>query len=130
MSRFVGRNALFTFLVILVLMMTIGGVYSAEMMGMDGDMHNCPFMGVAALCNMSPLQHLSQWQLMFSVISKQMNVAALLLLLALAILWHLSRDLLSVKRTEGFVSHYRYRKRVFDPLRLAFARGIIHSKAY
>ncbi len=95
MSRFFGMNA--AIFLVLVLMMNVGGVFSAGMMMDDnGMMHNCPYMGIAALCNMSPLEHLSQWQSMFS---------ATLLLFALAFLWHMSGQLITPPDASSAAMH-------------------------
>ena len=112
--------------------MTIGGVLSSEMMmDEDGMMHDCPFMGVAAICNMSPLEHLSEWQTMFTATSQQFGTAVLLLLLILVLLWSFATDLSPPKQSSiPIVSLYSKRERIFDPLRLAFARGIIHPKVF
>lgn len=124
-----GKKAVFVLIIALFLLVNIGGIFTAEMM-MDGDMTHCPYMGVAALCDMSPLEHLSQWQMTFSTTVQQFATAALLLLLAFAILRSLIGRLTAPKRIEAFVPRYRYRVRNFDPLRLAFARGIIHPKVF
>ena len=130
MRQFLNKAGLLTVLLLIVLTLSFGAVLSTEMMLMDGGMHNCPFMGVPALCNMSPMEHLSQWQQMFATTLQQISTAALLLLLAVILLWRFAEQLFIPQRTEIFLPRYRYREKAFDPLRLAFARGIIHSKAY
>ncbi len=125
------RNTTFILLIAIVLAMTVGGVYTAEMMTTDGGMmHNCPFMGVPALCDMSPLAHLTEWQSMFTTTVQQMTVLSLFLLFAFAIAWHFVRDLYVPKRVEIFIPRYRETERIFDPIKLAFARGIIHPKVF
>ena len=130
MRSIIGKNTGFVLLVAFVLMMSFGAAFSAQMMTEDGMMHHCPFMGVTAICEMSPLAHLAEWQQMFSATVQHLNMSALLLLLSLAIAWHFCRDLFVLKRAEKFVPRYRYREAFSDPLRRAFARGLIHSKAY
>lgn len=51
-------------------------------MDRHGEMMNCPFMSETILCQMTPLQHLSAWQSMFTQISIKeiFNLFVLLLL--------------------------------------------------
>lgn len=131
MAAVFGKKMVFLVLIAVILTMTVGGFYTAEMMTMDGGMmHNCPFMGVPALCNMTPLAHLAEWQNMFSTTVQQMTLISLLLLLAFAVVWHFVRDLFVPKRTEVFIPRYREAEHIFDPLKLAFARGLIHPKVF
>lgn len=130
MADIFGKKLAFLLLISLFVTMSIGGIYTAETMMEDGAMHNCPYMGVAALCNMSPLEHLSEWQSMFTTTPQQFGPAALLLLLALALVWHFVGSLLPLQPKKVFVYRHKYRERVFDPLRLAFARGLIHPKIF
>jgi len=126
-----GKKIVFLVLIAVVLAMTVGGVYTAEMMTMDGGMmHNCPFMGVPALCNMSPLAHLAEWEGMFTTTAAN-AITALLLALALAIALVLPYiGLLLPEQVPRRRRAYRYRERTFNALQLALARGLIHSKAY
>ena len=130
MRQFSKKAGLLAILLLIVFTMSFGAVLSTEMMLMDGGMHNCPFMGVPALCEMSPIAHLSQWQQMFAITLQQMGSIGLILLLVATLLWGFEEELFLPQRTEIFLPRYRYREKAFDSLRLAFARGIIHSKAY
>ena len=124
-------NAIIGLLFSLFLMINMGGFMSSEMMMKDGMMTPCPFMGVASLCNMTPLEHVSQWQQMFTTTSQEFATTALLLLLSLAVVFSFVNFSLKPKRSPvRLVSRYRYRERVFDPLKLAFARGILNPKLY
>lgn len=117
-------------LAVTFLTMSAGGAMSAEMMMEDGVMHGCPYMGVTALCNMTPLEHMSEWQSMFTATTQQFAAVSLLLALMVGALWVLVGHFLVPQRTERLIPRHRDRERVFDPLRLAFARGIVHSKAF
>lgn len=101
----------------------------------DGQMSNCPFMGVAAVCQMNPLEHIAAWQNMFTV-SYQKDIFAFLVLLLLAFLkalllrnfWHIhTKEPLSVEAM-------RYRRintlLILNPLQEAFSDGIIHPKIF
>ena len=129
--RLLNKNIISALLVSFVFTMTVGGFVSSEMMmSDDGMMQPCPFMGAASICNMSPLEHFSQWQQMFTSIPQEFSIASLLLLLALALVSYFIGHLSPPKRTEVFVPRHRYRERVFDPLKLAYARGILNPKLY
>ena len=132
MSTFFAKNTVFALILGVFFMMSMGGVFSSEMMMDDGSMtHNCPYMGVAALCNMSPIEHLSQWQQMFWTTSQELATTALLVLLALSLVWFFVKDLFVPGLSLVPIgSRYRERERIVDPLRLAFARGLIHSKVF
>jgi len=132
MHRF-ARNGIFMIsLVAVMLTMNIGGMLSSGTMTEDGVMHDCPYMGVTALCDMSPLEHLSQWRMMFSATLQQFSNSLLLLLLAFILAWHVTANPYAPPtRTKGSSSRHRHTTRdVFDPLRSAFARGIIHPKVF
>jgi hypothetical protein len=130
MSMIFSKNAVFGFLLALLLVLNTGGVISSGMMMDDGAMQPCPYMGVPTLCNMSPLEHMSEWQSMFAATVQQFATASLLVLLALLVLWYFAGHLIVPRRTETLLPRVRYRERVFDPMRLAFARGIIHPKVF
>lgn len=104
-------------------------------MDMDGNMTmtDCYMPGMTAICSMTPLQHISEWQKIFTATAQQTTTAVLLLLLALSVV--LSQFLVHLlvhkpKERSNPMLRYRYKEKVFDPLRLAFARGKIHSKSF
>lgn len=119
------------FVLAIFVTLSFGGFLSSEMM-MDGNnmMMPCPFMGTTGICNMTPLEHLGGWQQMFTSIQTESFTLALILLLALTVIWGAFTLQYIPKIIQYRVLRHRYRERVFDPLRLAFARGILHSKAY
>lgn len=127
------RNILLIVLLSFIMMMNVGGALSNQIMMEEGMMADCPYMGVAAICTMTPLQHFSEWQQMFTATAQSMTLMSVLLLLALtAALSGLFRHI-AVPNTliEFRARHrYRYRENIFDSLRLALARGIIHTKVY
>jgi len=78
------QKTLITLLVIVLLLVGAGGAaYSGMMMGHGtDDTVVCPLMGHSAVvCNMSLLDHLTQWQNQFAFISLQNTLLVLLLLL-------------------------------------------------
>jgi hypothetical protein len=131
MGKFVSKSAVLGLLCVFILALTVGGVLSADMMMPDdGAMQNCPYMGIAVLCNMTPLQHLSEWQVAFAATAQQLSIAALLLMLAALLLWRLILHLLAPPPSILPTVRYRDRQVIFNPLRLAFARGLIHPKVF
>jgi hypothetical protein len=131
MNRFLRKIGAISLLLVVALTLTLGGVFSAEtMMGGDGMMHHCPYMGVASMCNMSPLEHLSLWQQMFASIAQEFSNLVVLMLLAFSALCYLFRNLFTPQLTEVDKSRHRYKEKVFDPLQIAFARGILNTKAF
>lgn len=130
MDKVFSKSVLFGLLFVVVFTTSIGGVVTANMMMDDGVMHDCPYMGVPVLCNMTPIEHVSAWQNMFLATSEQFSTYAFLLLLALAVLWQCIGYIFVPRYSQTFAPRHRYRERVFDPLRLAFARGIIHRKVF
>ena len=131
MVSFLKTHSIIGLIFSLFLVTNVGGFMSADIMIKDGMLTPCPFMGVASLCNMTPLEHVSQWQQMFTTTSQEFASTALLLLLSLVVVFtvvnFLSKHKLAPIRP---VSRYRYRERVFDSLKLAFARGILNPKLY
>ena len=125
------KNAAFALLLAFVLMMTVGGLFSAEMMMDDnGSTHNCPFMGMTAICTMSPLVHLSQWQQMFAATTSQLATILLLLLASVALTSFIYGLLVPRSPSAPIATKYREKEVIFNPLKLAFARGLIHPKVF
>lgn len=110
MIRISPQTLVFTLLIALFLLVSIGGVFS--------------------LCGMSPLDHLSHWQAISAATAQQMPAVALLLLMVVAAFWYIVQGPVIVRQRGEYPARRRGGGRVFDPLRLAFARGILHTKAY
>lgn len=102
MRRFVGNKAVFAVLIALFLAVSMGGAF--------------------VLCSMSPMEHLSEWQGAFAAI--------LSMLFVFVAFRYFVQDFFIPKQTRAVVLLRRDTGRVFDPLRLAFARGILNTKAY
>ncbi len=128
MRKVLAQSRAFVLIAALILMMNFGGFLSAGMMMSDATMHDCPFMGVPTLCGMSPLEHAAQWQAMTAATTQQFQSIALLLLLVIVWSYVSARDIL--QPTPLYLLQRRDRGRVFDPLRLAFARGILNTKRF
>ncbi len=123
-------NTFLLFLIVFFLVLNMGGAFSAHMM-MDGDMTPCPYMGMASLCTMTPLEHLSGWQNMFSIPLQESVTLMLLSIIILSLVWLFTYYLFKPPQSLSRVfSRYRYKEKILNPLELAFAQGLIHSKAY
>jgi hypothetical protein len=110
-------------------MAMFGGVVSAGMMTMDGKMSDCPYMGTYGYCDMSITEHLDDWQTLFAATLDDFHASDLFLLLTFALLaaFH---TLFVPKRIQRPILKRWQTLELFDPLRLAFARGIIHPKLF
>ena len=95
-------------------------------------MHDCPFMGMTAICQMNPLEHIAVWQSKFATLTLKASLTVLLLtLLALAIpaLWQRLR--IQTVHQSNFC-----RARIDAPLISsnyladALSNGILHSKVF
>ena len=104
-------------------------------MGVGEQMTNCPFMpGQAAMCTMSPLEHIVQWQQAFLGILKGDFLALEALLLAIVLIPFAKPFSKLEKLTELAAQLLAYQKthliKVFDPLLLAFSDGILNPRIY
>ena len=99
-------------------------------MSSDGHMSECPFMGVTAVCQMSPSEHISAWQHMFTATTTE-NTLALLLLICAAVIFAycLNRQLYPEIRA-SLLSQPPDPSFFKSPLQEAFSNGILNSKAY
>jgi hypothetical protein len=103
-------------------------------MDSSGQMSNCPFLGVTALCKMNPLAHMAAWQNMFAAVpSKTAGALAALFLLALFAV-ALLRDFWNIKELKLVpVVSQRFREKIFvvsSSLQEAFSSGILHPKIF
>lgn len=130
MSGISAKKTAFALLVGVFLALNIGAAVTAGMMTSGDSMQNCPFMGVPVLCAMNPVGHVSGWQEMLAATTQQISDLAFLLLLAAAVFWYVLSGLSGLERSGRLATRRRDPGKVFNPLQLAFARGIIHSKAY
>jgi len=112
MSRFIGNKAVFAVLLALFLAVSMGGAF------------------VVCTMSMSPLEHLSEWQQSFAAVAQQAGTIFILYFSIFIAFWQVLRVRLVVQQARVTVSRQKDTGRVFDPLRLAFARGVLHTKAY
>lgn len=102
----------------------------------NGKMTGCMFIS-NDLCSMTPLEHAVAWQNLFTSLPGETAALVLLaFLLSLAFsVPSLARSLFQIDfiSLEPDINLYRKRLRTFsylNPLQVAFARGILNSKAY
>lgn len=103
-------------------------------MNVEGQMSNCPFMGVTVVCTMSPLEHMAAWQNMFAALPlKDMAALASLLILAVFTAFFL-RDVWDTSQLHLVAAHrQRFRRRTYSvrsELQDAFSNGILHPKVF
>ena len=131
------KRILVLVLVIAVLAIGIWGAVSTGTMMHDGNMQNCPYVGVATLCNMTTLEHFAAWQAMFSAIpANAVSVFLLLTLLAFVLSVH-NVERLPFKEQLNLLA---VRQRLYtrhslafayaSPLQEAFSRGILNPKVF
>lgn len=98
-----------------------------------GHMHDCPFMGIAAICDMTPFQHISAWQNIYATVILKDTFTALFYALVLCFAW---RTLFGAKpfyiRQTIPIRHSEDAELLFysRPLKEALMRGIVHPKVY
>lgn len=123
MKRFFAASLLLAYV-------AFGGLGFLLMAGMDHHVHdvNCPFMpGKKVVCDMNIFEHVSAWKGMFVATIPLSSIIAGLFLL-LAAYQGLLQVFASPRRLLVPIDEYLIE--IFDrrEYRLAFSRGIIHSK--
>lgn len=120
--------------IIAFVIMNLQGFYSMPTDG-HGKMFNCPFMGVATVCQMNSLEHIAAWQNMFTALPQKDIFAFLVLLILILFAIILLRNFLRVPLKE-FLSaeaiRYKRTNTLFipHPLQWAFSDGILHTKIF
>lgn len=129
LKREVGLLALIIFLLVGTFGLGNIGMY----MNGDGHMSGCPFMGMSAVCQMSPFDHISAWQNMFSAIpAKNLFSTVPFLLFTILVFfiqqyWNTNTSLLKPVLQRQF----RYRRYITrNGLQEAFSSGILNSRAF
>lgn len=129
MSIFNPRGIVIGLFLSLVFMMSFGGVLSAGMMSMDGKMQDCPYMGMSGYCDMDASEHLAGWQTLFAATLDGFHNSDLFPLLAFALLAPFFTLFIRKRPQRPIFQRWRMLE-LFDPLQLAFARGILNPKLY
>lgn len=121
----------------LTLWMLIFGIsqLSMDVSTMDGKT-NCPFGGHSmVICQMNPLEHIQEWQSMFTMLPAKDALSILSVLLSLLALLALrflnTPSLFKKPQLEQYVNpFYLNRVPIFNPLKEAFSRGILNPKLF
>lgn len=98
----------------------------------QGHMAPCPFMsGSGSLCNMNALQHINAWQSLFVATTPIVILLFLMLSLLFAAFPReaLEKDDLA-KTASSIFKNAHLDSLVFNPLRIALSKGILHPKRY
>ena len=118
------------FLLTLILGASFGGFVSAGMMTADGRMQDCPYMGTSGYCPMDIAAHLAGWQQLFATTLERSHSSGPFPSLALLFLIPFFIGLLVYVRPRQRILERWRTLALYDPLQLAFARGLIHPKLY
>ena len=106
-------------------------------MDMNGAMVNCPFAGHSmSICKMNPMEHIQEWQSMFTILPAKDTLSSLLsVLLALLVLLGLrffkKFSLYDQPWPEVYINpFYLRRSHIFNSLKEAFSNGILNPKIF
>ncbi len=122
--------------ILAVLLIPSLGLIHSNMMGMDSkmSMSDCPFMvGTSSLCTMTPFEHISIWQNMFTTLPNQDTVLQFFLIFSTFIFCFIFfRQVFSPPQNYFYLSRNRYRRYIFPTnyLQEAFSRGILNPKTF
>ena len=120
------------FILALFATLALAGAHTTMITNGHGNMLPCPLMNnTGSLCQMSIMQHLAAWQSLFIAIIP--NVIILFLVLTLFSISFLYKQLGNVSIERARLLSLKNCNTVslfFDPLRVAFSKGILHSKRY
>jgi hypothetical protein len=97
-----------------------------------GNMTPCPLMnGLSSICPMNIIQHMAAWQLLFSATMPTTIVLLLALMLLLVGFSSInSKEDFSATAEFSNIKRRNSTPLFFNPLRLAFSKGILHTKIY
>lgn len=122
-------------LVVAVFWMLLFGIsqISMDMNTMDGKA-NCPFGGHSmTICQMNPMEHIQEWQSMFTMLPAQ-NILLLLFALFAVLLIRKLHSKFSIPEPPlvlpSNLSAYSQSFQIFDPLKEAFSNGILNPKIF
>lgn len=122
----------------LVLMMSIlwvllfGLFQFATGMDMTKPMVNCPFSSHSmSICKMNPLEHIQEWQSMFTTLPTKDVLFLLFIILASVVLSRIKFwNKFSMPEPPLLYSLLASSSKIFHPLKLAYALGILNTKVF
>lgn len=127
------QNIIKFILVITVFWVLLFGLFQMDMsMNTMNGQANCPFASHSmSICQMNPLEHISEWQSMFTVLPIK-NI--LLILFALFTLIVVSKNTDWNKLLKLNFNLYQNNRvlyaQVFNPLKEAYSKGILNPKLF
>ncbi len=118
----------------LFLLLLLGASQFGMGMEMSGKMVNCPFTGHSmSVCKMNPLEHIEEWQSMFTAIPAKDVVTIFFLLLVIVALTTLSFwSRFSIPDIRYLYTRLFSKKKfhIPNPLEEAFSQGILNPKLF
>lgn len=97
---------------------------------MDGMMTPCPFMqDNGAICPMSLAVHIAEWQQLSTAQPTKISVTTLVFVLFVFTIYAVFREIRPLLLFER-LRKKNLQVKIFDPLSLAFSRGILHSRLF
>lgn len=102
----------------------------------NGDMESCIFLtSKVMLCKMGPLEHINLWQKMFTTLPAELGLTLVLLAMLTVLSFVIGKTVPMLSAIKTFALQKLYLRQhielpIFNPLRVAFAKGILHPKIY
>ncbi len=118
------------------LIITVLGVgYLGMNVSPNGEMSHCPFMGIATVCQMNPLEHIVAWQNMFTALPQKDIFTSLTFLLLIIFSFPLLRNFLPIPSKESLSAEaIRYKRKnilfIPTPLQRAFSDWLLPPKIF
>ncbi len=126
---------IFSFIAMIFILIGIFGI--TEVGDMDGTIIICPFSGHSmSICKMNPLEHIEEWQSMFTTLPSKGTLSVILsilltLLALLGLKYFKKLSLENFSRPETWMeSFYSRTVPVFNHLQEAFSQGILNPKLF
>ena len=134
-TKKLGKIALILTAVVFLWAGTFGLLYHIGEMQAGGAMSGCLFNGQMEICAMNLSEHIALWQRMFTALPQNTNLLNIFILastLVAVVFWRKSL----FEFFESIASRWRFyikqhlQVNLLNPLRVAFARGILNPKIY
>jgi hypothetical protein len=131
------KNIIKVPIVLAVFTVLLFGIFGFGLgMDMNSPTANCPFDGHSmSICKMNPMEHIQEWQSMFTMIPTKDALSFLSVLLALLALLAIGAwkkfSIHDQPWPEIYIDPFYLRKyQIFNPLQEAFSNGILNPKIF
>lgn len=127
------QNIIKFILVITVFWVLLFGLFQMDMsMNTVNGQANCPFASHSmSICQMNPLEHISEWQSMFTMLPVQNLLSFLFALFALFVISKFTHWNKLLKLNFHLYQNNRVLyAQVFNPLKEAYSKGILNPKLF